>query len=132
MKKQKPPVLEKGQRFVECDKRFIRVVEVVKVGREKAQIKTVLNKTKDDKFFLKEGRVTEARKDRFYRYSNGYRRLYGFCHDCQVKRGGVVPAHGHRGITIALDICSQCLKNEGCVPTCDYDWPKEGRKAIWD
>lgn len=57
----------------------------------------------------------------------------GYCHDCQLKRGAVEPKHGLEGVTCTLGTCSGCgEKGSSLVPDCDYDWPKEGRKAVWD
>jgi hypothetical protein len=55
-----------------------------------------------------------------------------FCHGCQLKRGGV-PPKGHGAITCSTGTCSKCKnKNVTLVPTCDYDWPKTGKKAVFD
>lgn len=123
------PVPKKGERFQECDKRFVRIVEVVKVVGDQVFIKT-LSPAFSGKIPT---RITVARKDRFYRYSNGYRRLYSKCHDCQIAAGARVPAGGHRGITVSLGTCASCLKLDATlVPSSDYHWPKEGRRAVFD
>lgn len=131
------PKVEVGQRFQECDKRLYRIVEVVKIEGERVHIKTVVN---DGLTYnsgvvvpLPIGKITIARKNRFYRNSNGYRRLYGSCHDCRLAAGGVVPPDGHMGITVTMGTCSECLNRDATlVPYCDYHWPKEGRKAVFD
>lgn len=122
--------LKKGQRFQECDKRFTRVVEIVGFVKGRVKIKTI---SSPPNTFKAIGRVTTARRDRFHRRSHGYQRLYGHCHECQLERGAEVPSYGHRGITITIGICSKCLaQNVGLVPSSDYNWPKEGKTAIWD
>ena len=127
----KEKIVEVGDRFQECDKRFTRIVEVVAIEKNRARIKTIFQRA--DSRQLCTGRVTTARLDRFFRYSNGYRYLGGRCHDCQLKAGAVVPKGGHIGITVSIGTCGGCLK-EGAtlVPGCDYHWPKEGKKAIFD
>jgi hypothetical protein len=56
----------------------------------------------------------------------------GWCHKCQLKRGGKVPKRGHNGITVHAGVCGGCKKRTTIVPSCDYDWPKKGLKAVWD
>lgn len=56
----------------------------------------------------------------------------GWCDACQKKRGGKVPKHGHMGITVSFGTCNDCDEQTTIVPSCDYDWPKQGIKAIWD
>jgi hypothetical protein len=55
----------------------------------------------------------------------------GFCHKCQLKRGGVAPK-GMGCVTATLGICSECGEDTSLIPSCDYNWPKLGKKAIWD
>lgn len=125
----KKPVVEVGDRFRECDKRFTRIVEVVSIKGDKAEIKN-LSPCYSGKI---SSRTTWARLDRFFKYSNGYQFLGGRCHECQIKAGAVVPRGGHRGITVQLGTCGGCLKADATlVPSCDYHWPKEGRKAVFD
>lgn len=56
----------------------------------------------------------------------------GHCHACQVKRGGKVPKWGHAGITVTRGKCAGCGKVKTLVPESDYDWPRSGRKAVFD
>lgn len=141
--KMKGPQVEVGQYFQECDRRFIRVVRVLRVKGHRVQIKTVVNR-----HFIRvgssglrsatpvpvaTGRKTWASKKRFYRRSDGYRRLYGKCHECQLAAGAEVPKGDLRGVTMTQGVCSGCLKvDASLVPSCDYNWPKEGRRAIFD
>lgn len=56
-----------------------------------------------------------------------------YCHDCQIERGGRVPKFGHMGITVTKGECRLCNKKDvTLIPNGDYDWPKEGIKAVWD
>lgn len=129
----KTSVMTVGQRFREMDKRFYRIVEVVKVKKNRVQIKTLTKLPHNVTLTIKKGRTTWARKDRFFKRSGGYYPLYGFCHECQLERGGKIPEHGHVGITISMGTCSKCLARDvGLVPSCDYDWPKKGVRAVWD
>lgn len=56
----------------------------------------------------------------------------GWCHECQIKRGARVPNGGQMGITVSVGVCNACGEKTTIVPTCDYDWPKQGVKAIFD
>lgn len=57
----------------------------------------------------------------------------GWCHDCQLKRGGVVSKmYENGGNTVCEGICNECGERTTIVPSCDYDWPKYGKKAVWD
>lgn len=121
---------EIGERFQECDKRFVRIVEVVAIDGKRVQIKTIKQSFAGRDVV---GRLTWAKEDRFFKYSNGYQFLGGKCHECQIKAGAVVPKGDHRGITVQMGTCGACLKADATlVPSCDYNWPKEGRKAIFD
>jgi hypothetical protein len=55
-----------------------------------------------------------------------------YCHECQLDRGGKVPSFGHIGITVHAGKCATCKRDTMLVPSSDYDWPKIGRKAVWD
>lgn len=54
-----------------------------------------------------------------------------YCHPCQIKRGGVMPK-GVSSITATHGQCSMCGKMQSLIPNDDYDWPKKGKKAVWD
>lgn len=115
---------EIGDKFMENDPRFTRVVEVVALKDDKVQVKTLVPST---------NRLTWNRADRFFKRSHGYRYLGGRCHECQLKAGAVVPIRGHYGITVTLGFCGGCLTdNKTLVPGSDYHWPKLKRKAIFD
>lgn len=61
------------------------------------------------------------------------RKHYESCEPCALKMGAREPKHGLDGITVSMGRCPYCLlKNVTLIPHCDYDWPKEGRKAVWD
>lgn len=125
-----------GMRFQECDRRFTRIVEVVGVKGARVQIKTVLNVPNSCQPHTapgKVGRVTVASRIRFYRNSRGYRRMYDYCHACQLKRGAEEPRGGLGCVTVTSGICAGCLGlNVSLIPSCDFNWPKEGISAIWD
>jgi hypothetical protein len=36
------------------------------------------------------------------------------------------------GITVWSDVCGGCRKQKTVIPASDYNWPKQGRKAIFD
>ena len=55
----------------------------------------------------------------------------GHCHECQLSRGAKLP-RGDNAITCSLGNCGKCKKQTYLVPDCDYNWPKLGKKAIWD
>jgi hypothetical protein len=53
------------------------------------------------------------------------------CHECSVKLGGKLPPKFIG--TVMTGRCEYCKKkSKTLIPHCDYDWPKEGRKAMWD
>lgn len=54
-----------------------------------------------------------------------------YCHECQVKRGGIPVEYP---VTCSAGKCDLCkTKDSTIVPDCDYNWPtKKGIKAIWD
>lgn len=135
-RKPKHERLKKGQRFQECDKRFTRIVEIVGFKDGRVKIKTIVSESNSCQPHVKPspvGRITTARRDRFHRRSHGYRRLYGHCHECQLGRGAQVPRGELRGVTMTIGICCGCLKpNSSLVPSSDYNWPSEGRLAIFD
>ena len=53
-----------------------------------------------------------------------------YCHTCQVARGGRLDESAC--ITVMEGKCSLCKKVATLIPTRDYDWPKQGRKAWFD
>lgn len=60
--------------------------------------------------------------------------MQGYCHECQLKRGGVPPKWNKdlMGVTVCEGICRDCKLITTLVPSADYDWPKTGEKAILD
>lgn len=115
---------EVGQRWIENDKRFHRVVEIVQISGDEIHIRTVYPST---------DRYTRAHRKRFNGHVNGYSLLTGMCHECQLKAGGKVPAGGHTGITVSLGTCRKCCTADSTlVPDCDYHWPEKGVKAVFD
>lgn len=129
--------LKVGQRFQECDSRRTRVVEIIGFVEDRVKIKTVLHVIFATKWsplrVAPVGRITTARRDRFNRKSHGYSRLTGHCQECQIARGAVLPRGGLFGVTIMRGVCVGCLKlNSALIPDCDFNWPKEGKKAIFD
>lgn len=128
-----PPIPRVGDHWQENDRRSLRIVKVVDVLKYAVKIVTVRHFSNDRKISKFKANTTYASIRRFNYKSGGYSKLCGFCHDCQLERGGVVPKHGHMGITISMGTCSRCLAiDTGLVPSSDYDWPAEGKKAIWD
>lgn len=126
-----------GSRWTEVDPRIDRIVEVVKIVGDRIHIKTLRNTQKSRiegwTQLLQTGHVTVASLKRFNGKSRGYRILGMKCHKCQLALGAVVPKGGHRGITVSLGTCGVCLSPDSTlVPSCDYHWPKEGRKAVFD
>lgn len=118
----------KGEHWQEKRRQFTRIVEVITVRADRIRIKTVVTRLGDKPGST--GRVTWVRRDRFGRE---YELLGGHCHECQLKRGAVMPEDGLRGITVSMGTCASCLNtNAGLVPDCDYHWPKEGKRALWD
>lgn len=128
--------LKKGQRFQECDRRYTRVVEIVGFKNKRVRIKTILNEVNScmpHPPSLKLGRITTASRHRFHRRSHGYKRLCGKCNECQLKAGAEMPKGALMGVTCTMGVCSGCLKvGASLVPSSDYNWPKEGRRAIFD
>jgi hypothetical protein len=57
----------------------------------------------------------------------------GYCHDCQLKRGGTPPKWNPQmiGNTMSAGTCKDCKLETWLSPSIDYDWPN-GNKAIWD
>lgn len=53
-----------------------------------------------------------------------------FCHDCQLKRGAIMP-DAMNCITVSLGVCDSCGEETSIVPSSDYHWPY-GRKRVWD
>lgn len=53
------------------------------------------------------------------------------CHACNVSMGGVVPKD-ERAVTAMRAACPYCGFVAMLVPHCDYDWPAEGKAAVWD
>ena len=115
-----------GQRWKENDVRFGRVVQVVKVYGQKVSLQNVMPGGKE-----LNPRVTVAAKERFDGRSHGYYELTGYCHECQLARGAKAP-DGPMIVTVSAGTCAMCCKDTTLVPSCDYDWPKKGKKAIWD
>ena len=57
---------------------------------------------------------------------------YESCRDCALKLGATVPKD-RMVCTVSAGKCPYCKeKNVTLIPHCDYDWPKEGKKAIFD
>jgi len=54
-----------------------------------------------------------------------------YCHECQVKRGGVFPKN-QMGITVMEGVCSGCGEKKTLIPNNDYHWPKQGKRAWVD
>jgi hypothetical protein len=54
------------------------------------------------------------------------------CHECNLEAGAGVPRGGMMGITVWSDVCGGCRKQKTVIPASDYNWPKQGRKAIFD
>lgn len=124
------PQVKVGDRFQECDNRFVRIVEVIEVKKDRVKIQTLEPQTHRG---IWSGRITWARLDRFHKNSHGYRPLYGKCYACQLKEGAVEPKGGLRGITVTSGICSVCLvPNSTLIPSSDFHWPKLGKKAVFD
>ena len=125
--------LNTGQHWQEWDNRFTRVVKVLEVENSRVKIRTLVNIHNTSGRLLPTGRITWANIERFNGKSGGYYLLTSFCDSCQLERGARVPKGGHGAITVTLGTCSGCLRiGVGLVPNCDYDWPKEGKKAIFD
>lgn len=54
---------------------------------------------------------------------------YHICAKCAEERGGVpVPWP----VTVMSGKCPYCGTKATLIPTCDFNWPKIGRKAVWD
>lgn len=121
-----------GQYWQENDSRLFRVVQILEIKHYAVKITIVLRGKVRFYGNMRLGRTTWAAKSRFNNKNRGYSLLGGYCHECQLDRGARVPGDGIVG-TVSVGTCSKCLKTSiGLVPSSDYDWPKEGKKAIWD
>lgn len=113
--------LEVGTRWE--NKYKFRIVEITEVTGKRVRIKTLVSN-------LKSRYETHTAIDRFVKT---FDRLHGRCHQCQLKLGAEVPKGGLVGVTVTTGVCAHCLKlNASLVPDCDYNWPKKGRRAIFD
>lgn len=54
-----------------------------------------------------------------------------FCHECQLAMGGKVP-DSSSAVTVYAGQCDRCGKMSTIVPSSDYDWPKQGKRHVWD
>lgn len=115
-----------GSLWQENDRRFTRVVEVIDTKKNSVRVKTVVSVVGNKPGAI--GRVTRNTMETFL---SRFHRLDGFCHKCQVKRGGIFPPNSV--VTCTAGTCAMCLTvGATLVPDCDYDWPGEHKKAIWD
>lgn len=57
---------------------------------------------------------------------------YESCYECAIALGAKVPPGDLRGITVHGGECPYCKKPKTLIPHCDFDWPKEGKKAWFD
>lgn len=52
------------------------------------------------------------------------------CLDCQKKAGGEYPLDSVS--TVSLGTCSCCGELKVLIPACDFNWPEDGRVAVFD
>lgn len=78
--------------------------------------------------------------------SKGYKKLnfvkadplafWNICHPCAMKRGGHMPGTSAFVVTMTTGVCDYCVeeasKPKTLIPISDFNWPKLGKKAIWD
>lgn len=53
------------------------------------------------------------------------------CAECILANGGRWPEGPNIG-TVMAGKCFNCGKERTLIPLCDFNWPKEKIKAIWD
>ena len=53
------------------------------------------------------------------------------CHACNIAAGAQCP-DGSMIVTVYQGVCDDCHETTTIVPASDYNWPLEGKKAVWD
>lgn len=102
------------------------ILELKKIGGEIEKLQL-----KEDKAFIK-AELKKIPLTPVHIPIFGKEEDWHYCEFCQIIRGAKIPKGGQDGMTVMGGICSMCKKYGTLVPNTDYDWPKRGRKAIFD
>lgn len=54
------------------------------------------------------------------------------CYTCSIAHGARPPKGGDMIVTVTQDKCPVCKEETSIFPQSDFNWPKQGRRAIFD